>query len=803
MRNNLHYIEKAILLVGLATTSINVQAQSLFTPTTAKHAAKHILHASTNYLANQPSGLRQSNMRMSSTSSIVLVNEDFNRWTAGTSDKPDTSVPLASEDSSIYINPSLTSDGTWAGTGVYSAGGSCALISPDGESVAEVLTPLGDYSGEITVTCRIKAISVTRDGQTVTKGSTLDIVPYIGGYLSGSQAKTDAESGYSIRVYPKQGWNEVQFTFSNYSADNDGFIAFATQNGLVIDDIKITSTATFIAEPAILPAQSFKDDGFTIRWQPVRKAYDYCIDLYKKVYTTDGDAQIDADFDGNGLDDSWTVNHYTLTPNGGEENTAALLLNSGDSLATPYNYSKYKAAKFFMKVIGPDNLDQYSYGYVYIDVLAEDGWLTVGAFTAGGFLEGRTVDIDQSLQYAFANNYYGFRLRPELEEGCQLILDNFEMTTGRAGYLEAVLCDQSSQFGGDDTYYDDTEDCTYTFTDLEPTAEYYYRVRSHYIRQFSKSTTYHAFGVSAPGKLTAHDIQSDAYTVEWQAAPKATSYTVNDFLVYTAAKDEPDHVLLEETFDKVDATDATDIDELYTFGNYTDTTLDDYADNAGWEGTNNGALNGMLGCNYNYYLGYLQTPELNTSNNGEMTVSVKAYGYYGDDLLIYTADDTYTLPFDDQGDGEHGYLDKTIKLQSNWKNQKLVLLTNAGAPFAIDYFKVTQDIKAGARVLTFNATADVEAGEESYRFTALRGNNHAVSVTSHYLYEAATADSDPSTYLFVNLDGTVGIRENAIADTDAHEVARYSVMGEKISEPVRGINIIRMSNGKVTKLISK
>lgn len=801
MRIHLHHIEKAAMLVVLTAISISVEAQTWFTPTPTKRVVKHILHTTTSP-AVQPVGLRQSAIKSSSTSAIVLVNEDFSKWTSGTSDQPDTSRPLASEDSNIYIAPTLTADGTWAGSGVYAAGGSCALISPDGESVAEVLTPLGDYSGEITVTCRIKAISVVRDGETVTKGSTLDIVPYTGGYLSGSQAKTDTENGYSIRIYPKQGWNEVQFTFSNYSANNDGFIAFATQNALVIDDIKITSTATFIAEPNVLPATSFKDDGFTIRWQPVRKAYDYCIDLYKKVYTTEGDANIKADFDESAPDSSWTINHYTLSTDGGEDGTAALLLNSGDSLATPYNYSKYKSANFYMKVIGPEGLDKYSYGYIYIDVLAEDGWQSVGAFTAGGFLEGRTVDINQSLQYAFANNYYGLRLRPELEEGSQLILDNFDMTTGRAGYLEAVFCDNSAQFGGDDTYYDDTEDCTYTFSELEPTTEYYYRVRSHYIRQFSKSTTYHAFGVSAPSNLEAHDIQSNAYTIDWQAAPKATSYTVSDYLVYTATKDETDHVLLEETFDGVDVTDDTDIDDLYTFDNYTDTSLDVYTDNAGWTGTNNGALSGMMGCDYNYYYGYLQSPELNTANNEKFSVSVKAYGYYGDDLLIYTADNTYTVAFDDMGDGEHGYLDKTITLESDGKNQKLVLLTNAGAPFVIDYFKVTQDLKAGDRVLTYNASADVKADNESYRFTGLEGEEHAVSVTSHYLYESATADSDPSDYLLVSLDNATGINETS-TNTESHETARYSITGEKLSSPIRGINIISMSDGKVKKTFRK
>lgn len=782
---------------SLVGTTAN--AQKLFQPLPAKNAKKTCLRS---YQDNtRPVPLRTGSKRAESTSSIVLVNEDFSKLQSGTSDVPDTSRPLASEDSSIYIDSSLTSDGTWAGTGVYAAGGSCAIISSDGESVAELLTPLGDYSGEITVTCRVKAISTERDGETVTKGSTLDIVPYVGGYMNGSNAKTDASDGYSIRLYPKQGWNEVSFTFSNYSANNDGFIAFVTQNAMVIDDIKITSKATFIAEPAILPATAFKRDGFTINWQPVRKAYDYCIDLYKKVYTTTGDANMLEDFNDSEIRNDWTINHYSISSDGGEDGTPALLLDSGDSIATPYNYSKYKKASFFMKVTGPEDLDKYSYGYVYIDVLAEDGWLQVGAFTAGGFTEGRTIDLDQSLQYAFANNYYGFRLRPELTEGCNLILDNFDLTTGRAGYLEPVFGENSMQYGGDDTYYDDSEDCSYTFSGLDPETEYYYRVRSHYIRQFSKSTTYHAFGVSAPEGLEASDVEEGTYTANWQDAPKATSYTVSDYLVYTAENDEPDYTLLEETFDKVDGnvTTATELDELLTFDNYTDTSLDDYADNAGWTGTNNGVLEGMLGCSYNYYYGYLRTPELNTSNADEFTVAVKAYGYYGDELLIYTTDETYSIPFSDQGDEYYGYLDETITLKSNGKDQKLILLTNAGAPFAIDYLKVSQDIKAGTRVLTFNGSA--ETSETYYTFSALKGIHHAFNVTSHYLYDGDSTDSDPSATVLVNLDGTDRIC-TARQDT-VHEAARYSIVGERLSAPARGFNIVKMNDGTVRKVVVK
>lgn len=803
MKNHLPIICKSTLLIAFAAIGTNANAQTLFKPISERAAAQKLLLHPASGNAAKPTALRVDRKKVSSESAIVLINEDFGKMSAGTPDKPDTSAPLASEDSSIYIDPSLTSNGTWAGTGVYSAGGSCAMVSPDGETVAELLTPLGDYSGEITVTCRIKAISVERDGETVTKGSTLDIVPYIGGYMNGSYAKTDAGDGYSVRVYPKQGWNEVKFTFSNYSANNNGFIAFATQNGLVIDDIKITSKATFIAQPAILPATSFKSDGFTINWEPVLKAYDYCIDLYKKVYTTDGDADIKEDFNNGKLNNNWTINHYSFTPDQGTDGTQALLLNSGDSIATPYNYSKYKSATFYMKVTGPDDLDKYNYGDVYIDVLNEDGWQQVGTFTAGGFLDGRTVDIDQSLQYAFANNYYGFRLRPELSDGCQLILDDFNMTTGRAGYLEPVFGSNSVQFGGDDTYYDDSQDCTYTFGGLDPDTEYYYRVRSHYLRQFSKSNTYPALGVSAPENLEATNVKADGYTATWQTAPKATSYTVSDYTVYTAAQDERDYTLMEETFNKVDddVTGATDLDNMLTLGNYNETNLDEYADNAGWTGVNNGMINSMLGCDYNYYYGYLQTPELNTANNDEFTLSVKAYGYFGDDLLIYTDNDTYTIPFDDQGDGYFGRMDKSITLKSNGKNQKLILLTNAGAPFAIDYIKVAQDIKAGTRVLKFNASKDVDADSNSCQFNGLEGNSHAFCVTSHYLYEGTTVDSNPSKTVYVNLDSTSAI--TSTSSTAAHETARYSVEGQKLCAPTHGINIVRMSNGSVKKVVVK
>ena len=90
----------------------------------------------------------------------ILIDEDFSAFTSGSLSEPDTLNILASSmgDPGIYIDPSLTKDGTWAGDYVYSAGGAALIKSPSLTAMAYLMTPLGDYSGEITVTCKVRAV---------------------------------------------------------------------------------------------------------------------------------------------------------------------------------------------------------------------------------------------------------------------------------------------------------------------------------------------------------------------------------------------------------------------------------------------------------------------------------------------------------------------------------------------------------------------------------------------------------------------------------------------------------------------
>ena len=47
--------------------------------------------------------------------------------------------------------------------------------------------------------------------------------------------------------------------------------------------------------------------------------------------------------------------------------------------------------------------------------------------------------------------------------------------------------------------------------------------------------------------------------------------------------------------------------------------------------------------------------------------------------------------------------------------------------------------------------------------------------------------------------GIEGIRDNG--NSDAHEVARYNLNGVRMAAPAKGMQIVKMSDGRVVKLM--
>lgn len=134
-----------------------------------------------------------------------------------------------------------------------------------------------------------------------------------------------------------------------------------------------------------------------------------------------------------------------------------------------------------------------------------------------------------------------------------------------------------------------------------------------------------------------------------------------------------------------------------------------------------------------------------------------------------------------------------------------------GGAFLIDEVVIMQDMSAGALVHTFLSTADVDADTLAYTFDGIDFSlydDYAYSVQAYLSEDGDYAESNFTDYCYVSgvaLEKSVaGIEDIVYQDQEtAHEVARYAIDGKRIAGETKGINIVKMSDGSVKKLIIK
>jgi hypothetical protein len=532
-----------------------------------------------------------------STTEDILIDEDFSLLTTGTVDDPDTLTQLCTaygSNSDWYINSKYTHQPGWCGSWAYPAGGACALIDPYGYIGALINTPLGDYSGDLTITFKAKGLS---------KSTMLMVNVLKDGYNNPAAACEHATNQYNF--YKGQGWTKVTLKVTNKCAANDGFIQFLAYGELVIDDIQVTATPNFLAAPVINPITNFKKHEFTANWQKVRKASNYYLNLYKLSYNSTNDSTITQDFESINDDASnltgWNyVNNSSekISPDQGVDGSKAIILHNNDTLSTPDNMAKYRNMKFWLKVCpnGASDDDLYS-TIINVQVKTLSGWKDLGDFYGYYFKKGSDLDMMEQTDNGFKNKYYAVRITTSsLPDKSYMVLDNFNIEEGPSANLEAIYVDTLSYPG---LFYDYTKNLSYTFQGLDSLTDYYYSVRSHYMMMYSDEVLQPAFGVSAPEVKPATDIdERGGYTANWEPSPKATRYTITNFGVRQAAADEEKHVVLDEDFSKInaDVTSATDPYNPEAVGNTKPVSLDDYTNIAGWTSNVTTLAQGMVGC---------------------------------------------------------------------------------------------------------------------------------------------------------------------------------------------------------------
>lgn len=125
MGKRLTFISAAVIALTLYTG--NAVAGTLGTDrprfALAKQTAKNLLKRNVTNVSSYPASPLKVQQKAQGVMEAVLVDEDFSALTSGTVEKPDTTKMLASEysgysDNGIFIDNSLTKDGTWFGSQV-------------------------------------------------------------------------------------------------------------------------------------------------------------------------------------------------------------------------------------------------------------------------------------------------------------------------------------------------------------------------------------------------------------------------------------------------------------------------------------------------------------------------------------------------------------------------------------------------------------------------------------------------------------------------------------------------------------
>lgn len=199
-------------------------------------------------------------------SEIVLVSEDFAKFTAGSEDDPDGTELSDWNDGTI--DAKYTQQPGWRGGFVYQAGG-CAYLDVDTEEgTGWLITPtlnLSNYGGSFTIKFRARVAS--------SKSSTTDEI-YVQNCFLGEYSNT-VTSSQTIEGTTK--WKEYTLTFTDGNSKDDIQIT-AKSYPIFIDDITITQIDNGKpGAPLAQAATNVSDTQFTANWQSVPQATAYAV----------------------------------------------------------------------------------------------------------------------------------------------------------------------------------------------------------------------------------------------------------------------------------------------------------------------------------------------------------------------------------------------------------------------------------------------------------------------------------------------------------------------------------------------
>jgi hypothetical protein len=782
-------IVKAILLIGVSACGgaseacVNSLADGLYV---TRRLAQGIQ-------ISEPQ--KESKLSRSETTRTIL-EEDFNKFTDGSISEPGAWVPADYDENYmdyykesggfIPVPEELTDKPGWLCCGLRQAGG--AVYAGDSRlAIGMLITPEDDYYGKVTIRFNARTTSKNNTGVMVFVGDDMKLV--------------QLKPGEELLPY------EVTFTRESHEPTSVciQIPTYTPGKGYILDDLKITADIDFAVAPSNPLAMDFTDKGFTAWWNPSPNGHHYLLDLWEETEKSDEGAEVKEDFsDAEIWDDmlclpaGWNYDgEDPAVVDDGYENSIALVLDKNrQDLYWEGNGGRIMDFSVFLKKYGmAEGRDDNAYPpVVSLSGWDGEGWSSIGTLylesvpDEGVFLhlmdciKAGNNPTGRFTKFRIATNYF--------IDGDKILIDEVNFLTTPPAKIRQIKEQET------------VEENKSVMTDLDPDAEYYFRVYTvnEYGTVSEPTQRVHALGVASPTVSQASDIESrGAYTANWLPVGKAQSYTVKNYRSTKITTDEDNHAIITDSFGH-----AAGDGDIVNIGGTTFINLDTYSDVNGWSAYHGCMADGMLGARGDY--NELRSPELTLNNNdGKFSVKMTVYSYPGEILAVQSFDTYETIEFTGEPDAL-GLVkaEREFTFTDGRAHHQIVFYTLYGDPFLIDDITISQDVKAGDRVMSLSSSEEIsDPTVTSHRFSGLRRSDefdYAFSVIAHRtFYDGTEVSSEPSADQLVMITSSVnttfgdtGIR---IMAKDGNIIATLSEKADIVIFNMEG-RIVGMAHGE-------
>lgn len=683
----------------------------------------------------------------------VIFEEDFSAITGGSEAEPGQELGSYTQDGNTFWPEDITKIPGWWGIGTYAMDGAVGLCYPGVGGV--VCSGPANMYGNLHISFRAKAREGNREGASCTL-----LVSIVAGDPY-NPVPTCPELVIPVTLKVEDGWQDVEVNLRNPNRLDDSRLQINGMTysaaGFIIDDIKITRDYDFCLPPTELSCGDFTDDGFSIFWnQGAENNYYEFSMMQEKKLSEPFDAT--ESFDG-ALPQYWSTTGSTVAT-GGADNSASLRLANGQELKVAFGGGRLGSLSAFFN---GENFDSSSEAVLKLIGVFEDGHEEEFGTLAVPMLKegGEAVDL-----WSVIRNYYyqltAFKFMADgftADQCCYI--DNVQ-------YIASPACEKTQVMA--DKIVNDTQ---IVLTGLDPENEYYVGVRGVKNEQFKSDFLgyYYVPGMPAPKALEATDIEKrGAYTANWAPSPKAKSYTVYNFKVDPVTEDKENYVVLRDDFEKANSAAQEYPDQRY---------FDDWSDCKGWhtDMLPDGFMTALIADAG--YIGALNlplyTPQVSLDNDGgKFTVRFKVKAIGGAIIRVYSGDEMQVYDFSEVNPEGNPYQFEEHEVEmhfSNGSELQTIAIMAADYKFMIDWFEITQNVKAGDRIIRYLDRADVTGHDSAeYRFSGLEnaeGVKFGYNVSAYGDYVGQTFNSKPSNLVMVDLNqtglGSLGSDDNSVS----------------------------------------